>query len=229
LSVKILTMEYFSTDFNQFFIELAGNNHKDWFDTNRKRYEKNIKEPFKQFTSALIEEVRKHEPSISLEPKNAIFRINRDIRFSKEKIPYKLFMSAVVSPLGKKDKTNPGIYVQLGPEDVRIYGGVYVTDKDQLLKMRQHIADNLKGFDKAIQSDGFQKYYSGAIHGDKHKRLPKEMQAAAEKQPLLYNKSFYYFNKLDADLVHSPKLMETIMEHYHAAKPVREFLANALK
>src|SRR6056300_1464554 len=104
----MITKEYFD-----FFAELEKNNNKEWFDKNRKRYAKHVKEPFKKLVSDLITEVSFIDSDIAtLEPKNAIFRINRDIRFSNDKTPYKTFNGAVIAPKGKKDHTTPGIYVE---------------------------------------------------------------------------------------------------------------------
>ena len=77
-------MNPISTEFNQFFKELAANNHKDWFDLNRKRYETHVKKPFEDFVEQLIEAVQKEDKSLNPKPKDCIFRINRDIRFSKD-------------------------------------------------------------------------------------------------------------------------------------------------
>ena len=96
-------MQYFIPDFIEFFKELAANNNKDWFDINRKRYTDVIKEPFKKFVLDLIVEVGKVNPKIKdIEPKDCIFRINRDIRFSKDKTPYKMNVSALIAPGGKR-------------------------------------------------------------------------------------------------------------------------------
>ena len=78
-------MRYFSDDFVKFFNELEQNNHKDWFDENRKRYEKEVKAPFKSFVTDFIVEIQKYDPEIMIKPKDAVFRINRDIRFSNNK------------------------------------------------------------------------------------------------------------------------------------------------
>ena len=133
-------MSFFTADYLDFFKELAANNHKDWFDANRKRYEKSVKDPFKAFVQEMIDRVRAEDSSVQIEPKDAIFRVNRDIRFSKDKTPYKTQMSAIVSPGGKKDKTTPGIYMELGPENLKIYGGAHMLDKEQLLAIRETIA-----------------------------------------------------------------------------------------
>ena len=78
---------YFTPAFNKFFIDLAPNNNKDWFDVNRNRYEQDVKLPFRGFTADVIKEISKIDPTVKMEAKDAIFRINRDIRFSKDKYP----------------------------------------------------------------------------------------------------------------------------------------------
>jgi len=222
-------MAHFSKDFNEFFKELAANNNKDWFDENRARYKNTIKEPFEVFIADLIDELSKYDPNLKgIDPKKTIFRINRDIRFSKDKSPYKLNRSAAISKGGKKDRAGAGIYIQLGPEMVALAGGAYEMHKDQLMKLRNYIANNHKSFRKAIESDAFQRHY-GEIRGEENKRLPnKELTEAAEKEPHIYKKQMYYWTELSPELVHSDKLIPTVIEYFKAAKPVREFLRKAL-
>lgn len=221
-------MKYFNPAFLKFFEGLASNNHKDWFDANRKTYDQSVRKPFKAFVEDLIQEMRKSDPNLKLEAKDAIFRINRDIRFSKDKTPYKTHMGAVISPLGKKDKTNPGVYIQMSAEDFRIYGGIYMLSTAQLKQVRQYMMDHSQSLEEALNAADFCSHYGGEIHGEKAKRLPKEMQAFAEQQPLMYNKSFYYFTKLPADSILSDELMKTVLQHYYAAQPVRAFFQAAL-
>ncbi len=151
-------MKYFTEDYLSFFKELASNNNKDWFDKNRKRYENTVREPFKNFISDLIDEVSKQDPEVQIEPKEAIFRINRDIRFSKDKTPYKLNNSAIISKTGRKDKSYPGLYIELGPEKLGIYGGVYMPDTKQVQKIRQHIIGNSEVFSKIISNKNLRKF-----------------------------------------------------------------------
>lgn len=221
-------MKYFTEDYLAFFKELAANNSKEWFDKNRKRYDKSVKEPFKRFTQAVIDRVFEDHPNDKVETKDAIFRINRDIRFSDDKTPYKTQMSAIVTKGGKKDKTSPGLYFEMGPAHIRVYGGVYMPDKDQLQGIREYIAKYDKAFSKAINDPGFKKTY-GEIRGEKNKRLPKELEAAAKEQPLIYNKSFYYFTELEPHYISDDRLLDMLMERYEHAEPVRSFLAKALK
>lgn len=216
-------MAWFSPDFNRFFIELAANNNKDWFDLNRERYFREVKQPFERFVAEMIQRVAKVDPKVRIEPKEAIFRINRDVRFSKEKAPYKLNRSALISAAGKKDMNASGIYFELGPEHVTVYGGAYRPEKDQLERIRTRIAGNLKRFKTLQQDTQFVKYF-GNVEGEANKRLPPELREAAAKEPLLFNKQFYYGAELSPKLVTSPKLPDLLMEHYAAMAPMNAFL-----
>lgn len=222
-------MPYFEEDFLQFFIDLAPNNHKDWFDENRKRYHKSVKEPFKTFVErmiALVLEEEKHWGE--LEAKNCIFRINRDVRFSKDKTPYKMKVSAAIVDGGKKNHTTPGLYFELGPEDIRIYGGVYQLEKEQLLVVREAIADNLEEFKKAVNNPQFKAVY-GEIHGDKNKIIPKHLKVAAEKEPLIFNKNWYYFAKFEPEKLLSEDFDKFVLDIYKAGNPVKSFFEKHLK
>ena len=137
-------MKFFSPDFNQFFKELAANNHKDWFDQNRERYHRNIKEPFELFVTAVIDELKKEDSRLNVNPKSTIFRINRDIRFSKDKSPYKLNRSAAIAPNGKKSIAQGGIYFEIGPGRVAIGGGAFQPDKEELQSLRDYIVSHPK-------------------------------------------------------------------------------------
>ena len=220
-------MAYFQPQFLDFFKELAGNNHKAWFDTNRKTYENFVKTPFAVFIQDLIDTFKKINPDIDPEAKNAIFRINRDIRFSKDKTPYKLYASALLSPTGRKDISNPGFYLELNPEHLSIYGGIYMPDNKQVAKIRQYMVEHLNEFDKIIQNKDFiQKY--GTVKGEQQSRLPKEWKEAAEKQPLLYNKQWYLQAQLPPETVLQNELLETVLDYFKTALPLHQFIREAL-
>jgi len=148
-------MAYFTKDFTNFFKELAGNNNRDWFMANKSRYEESVKKPFELFIEDMITRLSKEDKRINMTAKESIFRIYKDVRFSKDKTPYKISASALISPGGKKDKSTPGVYLELTAEHVRFYSGSHVLEKDQLQKVRSYIADNLKAFDKVISAKDF--------------------------------------------------------------------------
>jgi len=221
-------MAWFTNDFNQFFKDLAKNNNKEWFDANRERFEASVKKPFEAFTGAVIERVARYDKAITITPKEAIFRINRDIRFSKDKTPYKLNCSAIVSPGGRKDHASPGIYYELGPEHVAIYGGVYMPDKQQLERIRTAIMDDPKGFRKVIEAPAFKKLFGG-VKGEANKVLPAGFKEAAKKEPLIANKQFYVGTEKPARMVVAPDLMDVLIEHYQAMRPFNAWMAKALQ
>lgn len=221
-------MAWFTPDFNRFFIDLAPNNNKEWFDANRKRYEENVKEPFEAFVAEVIKRVAQVDPKVAITPREAIFRINRDVRFSKDKAPYKTRMSAVVAAGGRKDHSSGGIYFELGPENVALYGGQYMPDKEQLQHIREHIAANLTQFRKLRTAKAFVDHFE-EIQGERNKVVPKEFKEALISEPLIANKQFYFMAELPPKTVTDPKLVDILMEHYKAMKPMNDFLAAALR
>lgn len=222
-------MAFFQKDFLDFFIELAPNNNKDWFDLNRKRYENSVKEPFKKFVNHIISKLAEIDPTFKeLDAKDCIFRINRDIRFSKDKQPYKMQVSAVVSPLGKKSKAINGVYFELGPEHLRVYGGVYEIDKEDLLAVREGIADNIQEFQTKYNDTLFVQTFS-ELRGEKNKIIPKELKAAAEIEPLIFNKQWYFYTQFEPETILFDNLDETIINCYKAGRPVEEFFNKLIK
>ncbi len=216
-------MAFFNQDFLAFFKELAANNHKDWFDANRSRYEENVREPFKAFVQHMIDEIAKKDKRFKeLDPKDCIFRINRDIRFSKDKTPYKLMVSAVVAPEGKKSKAINGVYFELGPEHLRVYGGIYEISTEDLYQVREGIAANLKKFQNLYNDPKFKKYF-GTILGEKNKVVPKEFKEIAEKEPLMYNKQWYFYAEFPPEKILDKNLDKIILECFDAGKPMEDF------
>ena len=217
-------MSHFDQDFLPFFRELGANNHKDWFDQNRDRYAQIVREPFKDFVRKVIDKVKEIDPAFDgLEPKDCIFRINRDIRFSKDKTPYKTQVSAVVAPEGKKSRAINGVYFEFSPEHVRIYGGIYDLDKDSLLFVREGIADNLEKFRKLYSNKSFKSTF-GEILGEKNKIIPKHLKEAATQEPLIFNKQWYFYRELPAEDVYRDDLLEVIIESYKVARPIEQYL-----
>ncbi len=221
-------MTYFDNDFIQFFKDLSANNEKEWFHSNKKRYENTIKKPFNTFLSDLISEIQKHDSSIKVEPKDCLGRINRDIRFSKDKTPYNLHYTAFVSSAGKKDKSIPGIYLRFTAEDIGIMAGSFGPEKEQLQQIRNYIQDHLDEFQGLYKDKTFGSTF-GQITGDANKRIPAEFQSTFETEPLIANKQFYYVAKEKPALITSNNLVQKIMEYWHVAQPLNDFFHKALK
>ncbi len=221
-------MAYFTKDFLKFIKDLNKNNNRDWFNANKSRYIEHVKEPFEAFVQVMIDEMQKLDRNVLITPKDAIFRIYRDTRFSKDKTPYKTHISAIVSRGGRKNKSSPGIYIQFSAEDARIYSGAYELDKNALQNVREGITSNLKEFNSLINDRKFKNKF-GEVLGEKNKRIPKEFQEIAEVQPLIANKQFYFFAKFDPEIVLDPKLTKIMIDHYKIAQPLGNFLWEASK
>lgn len=221
-------MAYFTKDFMQFFRDLEKNNNKHWFDANRKRYQTSVKEPFYLFVDHMIGLVNQQDPSVQITAKDAVLRINRDIRFSPDKTPYNLHYGAIISPAGRKDKSVPGFFIRFSPKQVGLFGGAHGIDKDQLQKIRKSISDDVEAFQQLVNEKNFKRQF-GTILGEKHKRIPPEFQVAFEEEPLIANKEFYFMAELDPDIIIDDKLPQVLMKYWQVANPVREFLTTALR
>lgn len=220
-------MAHLSKDYMEFFKELAANNNKEWFDENRTRYKKSVKEPFDLFVTDLIAEVKKVDDKIDIQAKDAVFRINRDIRFSKDKTLYKLNRSAIISPKGRKDKSYPGLYIEVSPEHVRVYGGVYMPDKTQLYNIRETISANPKKLQDLIKTKAFKDTFS-EVRGEKNKVIPKEFKEAAQNEELILNKQFYWYTEMKPAEALKDDFMDKVMFAYKANKDVMDFFAKAM-
>lgn len=220
-------MNHFSNEYIDFFKGLSKNNNKQWFDEHKHIFEEHVKLPFHDFVEEIIIRIHQEDPNINLNPKEAIFRIYRDMRFSKDKTPYKTFLSAVISSDGRKNMTATGFYFEISADGCNIYCGSYMPDKDNLLRIRNYIAGNSHELKEIISDRNFKKLF-GEILGDKAKRLPKELMEAAEKQPLIFNKQFYVHGKIEADKITSNKLSDLVMKHYLTARPFNQFLETAM-
>lgn len=212
-----------------FFEELALNNDRDWFQSQKKRYERDVKEPFIAFVEKIVASLMDSEPDLALIPaKQMLFRINRDTRFSKDKRPYKEHMGAVIARYGTKDKLYPGHYIQLSPQESFIAGGAYwFEEKEMLMRVRRYIMDNEERFNGLINDPLFKEKW-GEIKGDKNKRLPSEFTEALEFQPLIANNQFYWIHNLTPQDALKPDFVTILRGYFEAAQPMNEFLKEAM-
>lgn len=221
-------MAHFTKAYLDFFKGLSANNSKEWFDANRKVYENEVKKPFADFTETMIARINKHDPTVGIKAGDAIFRINKDIRFSADKTPYKTHMAANISPYGRKNKAFPGFYFQAGADGIQMYGGAYMPEKDELAGIRSAIAANPTAFGKLLEDANFKKHY-GTIEGEKAKRLPPELASVLDKVPWVAMKQFYYGASLDVKELLDAKLDDTLEQYYLAGKSMNDWLARTMK
>ncbi|PID56492.1 MAG: hypothetical protein CR986_10145 [Ignavibacteriae bacterium] len=221
-------MIFFDKDCLLFLKELSQNNNREWFNKNKERYIKSVKEPFKIFIQHMIYKIQEDNPNLIVTPKEAIFRIYRDVRFSKDKSPYKTQLGAVIANGGRKSLNGTEVYIEISPQYVRLYSGIYQLSKENLYNLRTYIAKNLTLFNKTLNDKKFKRTFK-TILGDRNKRLPKEFQSVFEKQPLIANKQFYFYKEEKAELLLSEKLTAILVKHYFTSKPMNTFLKEGIK
>lgn len=214
----------------KFLKDLKKNNNKSWFDMHRKQYE-TAKEDFAQFVLLLIDKQGKADKSIaSLKAKECMFRINRDIRFAKDKSPYKTNFGASINKGGKKAMV-AGYYFHLEPGQSFAGGGMYMPMPDDLRKVRQEIDYNWDSFKKIISSKKFKAVYGGLDRSEEYllSRVPKGYDAENLAADYLRLKSFIAFVPLtDADLT-SKALVKKTIDAFQTLQPVLNFLNEAVE
>ncbi len=213
----------------QFLKDLKLNNNKPWFDDNRKDYE-NARKDFAAFIDTVIQKFSKTDPAIAhLSAKDCMFRINRDIRFSKDKTPYKTNFGAFINSEGKKSMT-PGYYFHLEPGASFTGGGMWQPPADMLAKVRQEIDYNLADFEKIILSKKFKTTYGGLSveEGYVLTRVPKGYEPDNPAAEYLKHKSFVALSNIgDADLT-SKTLVTKVAAAFETLLPLNNYLNNAL-
>ena len=214
-------MQYFTKAYNQFFQELEKNNKKEWFHSNKKNYEQNVRKPMIQFVEDLIQEMQKYDPEMNPVASKCLGRINRDIRFSKDKTPYNTHLFAHITK-GSKEEPIPGIAFRFGADHAGIMTGYYRPSKEKLNSIRSKISSNLKKF-QALKSDKDFVNKFDSIQGEAYKRIPPDLLEVYEKEPLIANKQFYYVKDKKANYVTSKNLLEDVMTYWLAAKPLNDF------
>jgi uncharacterized protein (TIGR02453 family) len=214
----------------KFLKELKKNNNKAWFDTNRKIYEA-AKADFANFIKEVIDLHGKKDPSIkNLLAKDCMFRINRDIRFSKDKSPYKSNFGASINKGGRKAMNSAGYYFHLEPGSCFAGGGLYIPMPDELKKIRQEIDYNFAEFKKIIGSKKFKSVY---VDLDKSaefmlSRVPKGYEPGNPAAEYLRLKSYIAMVKInDADLG-SKDLVKKVVSAFEALQPLILFINNCM-
>ncbi|NCX95532.1 MAG: DUF2461 domain-containing protein [Chitinophagia bacterium] len=213
----------------QFLTDLSANNHKTWFDANKERYTK-AKDNIEQIVSQLLVEMAAYEPALAnVTAKDCIMRIFKDVRFAKDKTPYKTNFGAAFSK-GGKNFTGAGYYLHLEPNGKSFLGGgVWMPQPDVLKKVRQEIDYNYEEFLGIINNPAFKATYP-TIDGEKLKKPPKEYTPDNPAIEYLKLKSFTTFHSIKNDNV----LMEQgavkwIAQTFETMQPFIRFLNRAVE
>jgi len=214
----------------KFLKDLKKNNHKEWFEANRKAYEA-TKEDFANLVNDVIAKHGKKDETIaSLTAKDCVFRINRDVRFSKDKSPYKTNMGASINRGGKKS-IFAGYYFHFEPGESFVGGGLWMPMPEELKKVRQEIDYSFDEFKKIIGNKKFKSIYGDLYTGEdvKLSRPPKGYDDTNPAIEFIKLKSFLAMQKIsDADLT-DKALAKKITDAFDALLPFVNFLNRAME
>lgn len=209
-----------------FLSDLRQNNHKDWMDQNKARYQQAKKE-FENLVKILIDRIALFDENIAgIQPKNCIFRLNRDIRFSHDKRPYKENMGAFIAREGKKG-VDGGYYIHIQPGQSMLAGGTYMPPADVLKKIRQEIDYNPEPLVEFMNSQPFQKFFGG-FAGEKLKTAPKGYSPDHPHIDLLNLKSLIVTHSLTDQQAIRNDFPDYALEVFKAMKPLNDYLKLAI-
>lgn len=210
----------------QFLQELEENNQRDWFEANRNRYEKTRKQ-FLDFTAFLIDEIRKFDAEVPLlQPKDCMFRIFRDVRFSNDKRPFKTNYGSYIARGGRKSGY-AGYYIHVQPGEYFVSGGVYMPPPEQLQSIRQEIFYHPDEYLKLIGSEPFKSTFN-TYYFDPLKTAPKGYPKDWEHIHLIRNRSYGFGHPLTQEELLAPNFKEKAIEFYKIIYPLNLFLNRAI-
>lgn len=214
----------------RFLASLAKNNNKDWFTANKTDYQA-IRSEFAEFANSLAIEIAKFDnyinDAIADQQTVKIFRINRDVRFSKDKSPYKTNLGADIS-VKRADAHFPSYYIHIKPGDCFVGGGIYQPQPKVLGKIRDYVEQNYSQLKMILDSKTFNETF-GSLMGEKLKTNPRGYAQDSPAIEFLRHKSFAVSASVPDSQVLSSDFVARSMEIFSLARPLNEFLYKAVK
>ena len=208
----------------QFLKELKKHNDREWFHANKEKYEC-AKENFYAFIDALLKELAKFEPSVAeLSAKDCTFRINRDIRFSKDKSPYKTNFGALLT--GKQNLHKAAYYLHLAPEEVFFGGGCYRPEPKTLKAIRQEIVYNADEFLSIIQAKNFKQYF--VLDNEMLSKVPQGYDKDHPMAAYLKAKDMLALHNVAPEDIYSENFLPYCVKAFKALQPFNQFLNKAI-
>lgn len=218
-----------SKDSLQFLDDLKANNNRDWFLENKKRYEV-FKKDYQQLVADFLDAMKPLDPTLEmLEVKNCTFRINRDIRFSKDKSPYKDHVGIWMSS-GAKGMNRSGYYVHIARTGSFIAGGFYCPEAEDLKKVRKEIAFFHEDLEEIMHDKNFQKEFGDFDRNENNllKNPPRGYEKDHPAIEFLKLKSFETSQKFDIEKVLKEDFVSKMTQKLIVLKPLNDFINRAL-
>ncbi|MCX6277100.1 MAG: DUF2461 domain-containing protein [Bacteroidetes bacterium] len=211
-----------------FLTALAANNNREWFHANKKMYDA-AKTEVEQFVNSVIPAIAGFDDTVKfVEAKDCMFRIFRDVRFAKDKSPYKINMGAWITRVGRKSP-GPGYYIHLQPGGSFLATGVYMPEPEQLKRIRKEIYYNIEEFLTILNDRNFKKYAGGIDEMDKAKLPPKDFPKDFPHIDILKNRHYTVSCPLKDNEIAEDGFHQFVSEAFKAMYPLNQFLRRALE
>ena len=210
----------------KFLRALKRNNRREWFNAHKDDYEAHVRQPMTTIVERLAVDLRGFAPEIVASPKQSMYRIYRDTRFSENKAPYKTHVAAVFPTRGLPKHEGAGMYFHVSPTEVWVGGGMYAPQTPQLQAVREHIAANIKRLRTLVESPGFRRQIT--IEGDKLQRVPRGFPREHEAAEYLKFRNFIAGCEFPPSFATSPALYRTLLKVFRQVAPLARFLNEPL-
>ena len=220
----------FPREFISFFENLKKNNSKEWFEKNRNDFEKHVLHPSREFVIGMGKKLRQIAPEINAIPKinKSLFKINRDVRFSKDKSPYKTYMGIWLWEGNRKRMESPGFYLHVENKAVFIGVGIKMFSKPLLDRYRRAVVDKKLGDElkKAVKKVADQGYL---IDGKHYRKVPRGYEADhPNAEFLLYNGLTARIEEKVPNAFFSDAIIDYAYSHYRNMLPLHRWLKKVL-
>ncbi|MEE8334873.1 MAG: DUF2461 domain-containing protein [Candidatus Neomarinimicrobiota bacterium] len=211
----------------KFLKELKKNNNREWFRSNKAAFDSAF-ENFYDLVAMLIHQISDFDESLfGLEPKGCIFRIYRDVRFSKNKLPYKTWFGANLKGGGRKEP-GPGYYFHLDPGNSFAGGGIWHPEKETLDKIRERLVEKPREFKKVVEAPSFKKNF-GELGGEKLKVAPQGYAKDHAQIQWLRHKDLVALRSIPDQTILSPDIFEDSLEIFKNIYPLNKFISAAMR
>lgn len=220
----------FDKSFLKFFKTLAKNNNRHWFNEHKAEYRQVVVEPLVEFITEIAPRLNRVSKHFIADPKpsgGSMFRIYRDVRFSKDKSPYKLHAACQFRHKVGKDAHAPGFYVHISPDEVIFGGGIWMPPNPVLNKIRDTLVENPQEWQRIKTNKSIMKL-CGGIGGDGLKRPPRGFDANHRHIEDLKRKSFFAMRHEKPELIYSKNFIDEVEATFKASKPLMKYICFAM-
>src|SRR5258708_5160142 len=209
----------------RFLRALKKNNRREWFQPRKEQYETEVKAPMLELVAALNADFAKYAPEFITDPKKAVFRIYRDVRFSADKRPYK---TNIAASFGRRGVEGGGLYFSVSGDEVEVAAGVYHPSRETLLAVRQHLVENHATLERLL-ADRKRRKLRGELRGDELSRAPKGFDPCHPAIDLIRKTDWLLDVTLDVSIATTADLYTEVAARFRAMRPFVEFFDAPLR